>query len=570
MSIRKFRAARVNSVTAQEYVGQPGDLFYDETTGQLHVSDGTTPGGHFVNLVIATSTVAGAIKAGPGANVAADGTLTINTAGLPLSIGDLSIVQANISTVNPNEDLGIISNGTGNVNIIGNLRLFSTNGDAFSYGKTPIMSVDNTGNMMINSSLTNNGNVTFVGTSTFIGPIVSVGTRISTGDSIFVGNITANGNSTFNGTVRFVGDTTHTGNLTANGNLTINGPSYFIGNVTEVGNLTVTGNAVNNGHSIFNGDTVFAGNMTRTGTFLSTGNVTYNGNMITNGSAVNNGPTTFNGNITITGNTRQTGDATYIVTTNSMYTGGIEVTGNTQGLSQPPVLSGVLLHLTGRDDGVTSGKMYIDSNQQYSILVGRRFNGTIANPTQVLAGDEVLRIAATGYPTGGWPATGIGQIRFIADENQTQTNRGGHLEFWTMPIGSNVIANTMSVSATSGVTVSGNATATSFVETVTSPTVVSNAYTLNLATCPNMIILNNGTTAFTITLTNPIPGKRVVIAVLGIGGTKVTVNGLTTTNSFNNSNQFAGLNGPTGDAVVELISTTGANAGVYMTSVVAK
>jgi hypothetical protein len=40
MSIRKFRASRVNSTTANVYVGQPGDMFYDETTGQLKISDG--------------------------------------------------------------------------------------------------------------------------------------------------------------------------------------------------------------------------------------------------------------------------------------------------------------------------------------------------------------------------------------------------------------------------------------------------------------------------------------------------------------------------------------------------
>ena len=91
MSIRKFRAARVTTTTASTFVGQPGDMFYDEATGQLKVSDGHTPGGHFIPLVIATGTTAGAIKAGPGATIAGDGTLTINTAGLPLNVGDLVI-----------------------------------------------------------------------------------------------------------------------------------------------------------------------------------------------------------------------------------------------------------------------------------------------------------------------------------------------------------------------------------------------------------------------------------------------------------------------------------------------
>ena len=187
---------------------------------------------------------------------------------------------------------------------------------------------------------------------------------------------------------------------------------------------------------------------------------------------------TISGNVTITGNTFQTGPATFIVTSNVITQGAVEITGNAQGLSQSPVLPGVMLHITGQDNGTTPGRVYIDSNQQYSILVGRRFDGTIATPTQVLAGEEVFRLAGTGYPTGGWPTTGVAQIRFIADENQTQTNRGGHLDFLTTPVGSNVVTQVMSVSATTGVTVSGNVTASNVninsSGTLTTPRVVIN------------------------------------------------------------------------------------------------
>jgi len=48
MSIRKFRAARVTTTNANIYVGQQGDMFYDETLGQLKISDGQTAGGHLV------------------------------------------------------------------------------------------------------------------------------------------------------------------------------------------------------------------------------------------------------------------------------------------------------------------------------------------------------------------------------------------------------------------------------------------------------------------------------------------------------------------------------------------
>ena len=497
MTIRKFRASRVNNTTASRYVGQPGDIFYDEHTGQLKISDGVTAGGHFINLVIATSTVAGAIKAGPGAVIADDGTLTIDTAGLPLNVGDLSIVQANISTVHTNEDLNLITNGTGDINIVGNLHIHTTaQGPDYPI---PILSANNYGNVVANGNLITNGQLVVNGPSFFVGNITEFGNINVTGNAVNNGNSIFNGNTTFNGNTIRNGATISTGNVTWNGTTTTNGlavnngPTVFNGNLTitgntaQIGNLTINGATINNGLSIFNGNiamvgnAVIAGNTNITGNTTVTGNtnvlgvayltgnsyITGNANLTGNSYITGNtfvtGPTTVTGNVTITGNSVQTGQSTYIVSTNNSNQGAVEITGNSQGLSQSPVLPGVMLHVTGQDNGTTPGRVYVDSNQQYSIIVGRRFDGTIANPTQVLTGEEVFRLAGTGYPTGGWPTTGVAQIRFIADENQTQTNRGGHLDFLTVPIGSNVVTQVMSVSATTGVTVSGNLTATNVI-----------------------------------------------------------------------------------------------------------
>jgi hypothetical protein len=321
------------------------------------------------------------------------------------------------------------------------------------------------------------------GPSTFIGNITEIGNLLVTGNTI------NNGATTFNGATIINGDTVRTGNTTQSGDVhitgnsinsgtsTFNGSSIFNGNVNQVGNLTITGTTVNNGLSVFNGNiamignAVIAGNTTVTGTATLTGNsyitgntfvtgtATLTGNSYITGNTFVTGPTTVTGNVTVTGNSIQTGQAAYIVSTNSMNQGAVEITGNSQGLSQPPVVPGVMLHITGQDNGTTPGRVYVDSMQQYSIIVGRRFDGTVANPTQVLAGEEIFRLAGTGYPTGGWPTTGVAQIRFIADENQTQTNRGGHLDFLTVPIGSNVVTQVMSLSATTGANVSGNLTA---------------------------------------------------------------------------------------------------------------
>ena len=48
MSIKKFRAGRVSTVTAETWVGEHGTIFYDENTGILRLADGVTPGGHAI------------------------------------------------------------------------------------------------------------------------------------------------------------------------------------------------------------------------------------------------------------------------------------------------------------------------------------------------------------------------------------------------------------------------------------------------------------------------------------------------------------------------------------------
>lgn len=45
MTIQKIRSGRVTSINADEYIGEKGTIFYNETIGDLRLSDGITPGG---------------------------------------------------------------------------------------------------------------------------------------------------------------------------------------------------------------------------------------------------------------------------------------------------------------------------------------------------------------------------------------------------------------------------------------------------------------------------------------------------------------------------------------------
>ena len=457
MSIKKFRASRVNNTTVSSYVGQPGDIFYDEVSGKLKISDGNTVGGHYIDVVVATHTQLGGIKAGPGANVSVDGTLTIDTTGIPLSIGDLYIAQANISAVNANENLNLLTNGSGDINIVGNLHVHTTaQGPDYP---TPILEARNDGNVYVNGNLITNGGTYLVGTTTFIGPTV------------------------------------HEGNLVTNGNLITVGSSYFQGNITEIGNLIVIGNSVNSGNSIFNGLSTFNGNTVRVGDTVSTGNVTWNGTTTTNGSAINNGPTVFNGN------------TTFVVATQNSVEGAVEITGDASARWQTPVTTGVMLHVTGQAS--LPSRIYNDAMNNYALYVGRRFNGTMASPTAVLANDDISRFAGGVYTSAGWANIGPSRISFVSSENQTDTNQGGRIEFWTTansagPAYAN-IQRIASVDAAVGFqatqfTTAGNVTAGNVIATtVTATNLTANSVSLqNQITGANTNISTNTTAIATL------------------------------------------------------------------------
>jgi hypothetical protein len=185
MSIRKLRAGRVPTVTADQYIGEIGSIFWDEGTGTLHLSDGVNPGGTILSvqtfttenvpphpangnlwfdkisgnlfiyfegswvdtnpsyvLPIAGTNTLGGIKVGPGVAVSSSGILTIDAAGLNVSFGDFIASTNNLSTVNANEDLNLLSNGTGGINVVGKLYIHSTSG---GLNDTPVVSVDENG-----------------------------------------------------------------------------------------------------------------------------------------------------------------------------------------------------------------------------------------------------------------------------------------------------------------------------------------------------------------------------------------------------------------------------------------
>lgn len=162
MSIRKFRAGRVSTVTASEHIGQFGDVFYDETTGQFRVSNGTTPGG----TVVAT-----ALNLANGTADVFVNNLTV--AGTNTTINN--IVSNNETTVT-----GVLT-VTGNAEFDGNT---TTTGHFHAYGPSEF-----TGDTTFIGNVTEVGNLTITGKAINNGPSIFNGAMTITGDSLFSGNL---------------------------------------------------------------------------------------------------------------------------------------------------------------------------------------------------------------------------------------------------------------------------------------------------------------------------------------------------------------------------------------------
>ena len=173
MSIRKLRAGRVPTVTADQYVGENGSIFWNESTGELRLSNGTTLGGSPIPITLATTGTAGSVKPGNGLKVTVDGTMSIDavsafafagnklsllaatsemlggvklgpgvvtnnegqiiidSTGLDFSFGDFAATTpgngaATLSSIQPNQDIAIVSNGTCVINMVGDFHVHRT------------------------------------------------------------------------------------------------------------------------------------------------------------------------------------------------------------------------------------------------------------------------------------------------------------------------------------------------------------------------------------------------------------------------------------------------------------
>ena len=97
-TVGKIEAGR-SVADISTFVGELGRLFYDMTTGNIRISDGSTPGGLPINISTGT-----------------------------FNAGDFKFASNTVSMALTNENMNLLANGTGVVNIVGPLNLFGAAG----------------------------------------------------------------------------------------------------------------------------------------------------------------------------------------------------------------------------------------------------------------------------------------------------------------------------------------------------------------------------------------------------------------------------------------------------------
>jgi len=129
------------------------------------------------------------------------------------------------------------------------------------------------------------------------------------------------------------------------------------------------------------------------------------------------------------------GTVSYIAPTVTSNDVAFEIIGNANGTSLPPTNTGGMLEITGQPN--LPNRIYFDAQNNYPVIVGRRYNGSTAAPTQVLNTQTFMRIGGNPYNTGGFTSLGTTRIDFITLEDQTVSNQGSAIQFYTTPIGTN-------------------------------------------------------------------------------------------------------------------------------------
>jgi len=234
--------------------------------------------------------------------------------------------------------------------------------------------------------------------------------------------------------------------------------------------------------------------------------------------------------------------------------GAVNIVGGLDAVFQPPVNTGVMLHITGiaGSPGVPS-RVYNDAQNAFAAFVARRYNNTAASPSAVLANEEIMRLSGTAHNGTEIPGTANQRIVYVARGNQTTSNQGGAIELWATPLNSITLAKVATVESTgitleSGKVLTGNVTGN----------VSGSAATLTTARNINGVSFNGSADITVTAAAGTLTGNTLASGVTASSLTSVgTLGSLAVTNNITATN-YTGL-------VTHSIRNAGAVGGTTLT-----
>ena len=201
----------------------------------------------------------------------------------------------------------------------------------------------------------------------------------------------------------------------------------------------------------------------------------------------NSGLTTIRNNLQIINSITQTNTAPFIIQSQL-------------GTPQPLTYSGTTFYSINSANLSNRNVYDAYGNGVYVSIAARTSRGTISSPTGLQANDIILRISGNGYRTTGFGTQGSARIDFRSIDSFSDVQTGTQIDFWTTPLGSNVISEVATITAT-GVTsssfVAGYGTQNSFINStsVSTNTTITNYISANgsLGSSKQVLMSSDGT-----------------------------------------------------------------------------
>jgi len=179
------------------------------------------------------------------------------------------------------------------------------------------------------------------------------------------------------------------------------------------------------------------------------------------------------------------GQVRMLVPAADTLTGAFEIVGNDSGYFHATNQTGVILHTTGNTDSVN--RVYHDAINNYPIIVGRRYNGTIGALENVKSGETIFRLAGQASTGTDFETFGPAKINWIATEDQGPSNQGGKITIDVTANGTAAFGNAITAAE---FTANGVISDVGFVGDLTgnADTVTNGVYTTDIGTITNTML----------------------------------------------------------------------------------